>query len=273
MKQILLIITFLTILGCNQIDKKNLEVIEGIQLGTSYKIYKQQLDSLDIPSKSFFTKSIFADIGEVKFNQLDARYSDVFNLTEFRDNYTDHYSIICPVVLIGTDNVYRIDVLIGHTGPSTLINNGRLYNLTNEYKKSAFNQNISESLLFEIEKMLTSKYGKPISKGVESKYNKFYIFEGQEKKEFIGDNKRKGKVTEWETEYLIIKLFEGLPSSDAIYSNSGYHDIIQPRGKENEIVTDIDPYKGQSSCITYVYIQYELKLETINKLSLNDKKL
>ncbi len=260
------------IFGCNRIDRKNLEIIEGIQLGTTYKMYKKQLDSLGIQTKSFYTKSIFTDIDEIEYNQIGAHISDIFNLSDFRNSHTNHYAILYPTTLTGTDNVIGLNVIIGHTGSSLLLKDG-LYDLTKEYGKSAFNQNISTSLLEQIKNMLSSKYGEPKLEGYESKYNNFYAIQGKEIKEFIGDENRKGKRTEWETENLKIELFEGLSSVDAKYSQNGYEMVIQPGGKENDLVTGFDWEKGERPCVTYVYIKYDLKSETIKTLGLNDKKL
>lgn len=260
------------IFGCNRIDKKDLEVIEGIQLGTSYKIYKKQLDSLGIKTKSFYTKSMFSDINEIEHNQIQANTSDIFNLSDFRNSQTNHYSILYPVTLTGTDNVIGLNVIIGHTGSSLLISNG-VYDLTKEYSKNAFNQNISTGLLDQIKNMLTSKYGKPTLDSYKSMYNDFYAVQGKEIKEFIGNENRKGSVTKWETEYFEIELFEGLSSVDAKYSKDGYRMVIQPSGKENNLVTDFDWDKGERPCVTYVYIKYDLKSEVIKKLNLNDKKI
>lgn len=272
LKTIFLLIVAVSVLGCNRIDKKNLEVIEGIQLGTTYKMYQKQIDSLGIQTMSFYTKSMFTDIDEIEYNQIRANISDIFNLSEFRNSHTNHYAILYPTTLTGTDNVIGLNVILGHTGNSLLLSNG-LYDLTKEYGKSAFNQNISTTLLDQIKSMLTSKYGEPTLEGFESEYNDFYAIQGKEIKEYIGDENRKGKVTEWETDNLEIELFEGLASVDAKYSQNGYEMVIQPSGKENDLVTGFDWEKGERPCVTYVYIKYDLKSEAIKKLGLNDKKL
>jgi hypothetical protein len=93
--------------------------------------------------------------------------------------------------------------------------------------------------------MLSSKYGEPTLEGYESKYNDFYVIQGEEIKRYIGDENRKGKVTIWETDNLEIELFEGLASVDALYSKYGYEMVIQLSGKENDLVTGFDWEKGK----------------------------
>lgn len=272
LKTIYLFIITISVLSCNRIEKKNLEVIEGIQLGTTYKMYLKQIDSLGIQTKSFYTKSMFTNIDEIENNQIRVNISDIFNLSDFRNSQTNHYAILNPTTLAGTDNTIELNVILGHTGSSVLISD-RLYDLTKEYGKSAFNQNISISFLDQIKNMLTSKYGEPSLEGYKSEYNGFYAVKGKGFKEYIGDKNRKGKVTEWETDNLKIELFEGLQSVNAKYSKNGYTMVIQPSGKENNVVTDFDWGKGERPCVTYVFIKYSLKSETIKKLGLNDKKL
>lgn len=266
-RTIFLLIVAISVLGCNRIDKKNLEVIEGIQLGTTYKVYQKQIDSLGISAMSFYTKSFFFGGQGLENNQIRAHISDVVNLSDYRNSNIgiNHYGILYPITLAGTDNVIGLNAILGHTG--------MVLGTPEHDKKKSFNQNVASSYIDEIKRMLKSKYGEPTLEEYESKYNDFYALEGNGINEYIGDENRKGKVTKWETEYLKIELFEGLPSVDSKFSDRNYRMVIQPSGKENEIVTDFNWDDGERPCVTYAYIKYELKSEAIKKLGLNDKKL
>jgi len=262
------------IFGCDNIDKKKLEVIEGVQLGTTYKVYENQLNSLGIQTKLFYSKSSIENIDQLEYNQIRMYVSDIFNLSDYRANDTKHYTILYPTTASGTDNVIGLSAIVGHTGfPYTI--NPDVFSVLKKSGIDLFNQNVSSLFLDEIKKMLNSKYGKPSLDGYESENNNFYVVEGRDVKNFIGNKKRKGRVTAWETEYLKIKLFEGLPSVDAVYKKDGYTMVSQPEGKEEEaLVTNFYNYnKGQRPCYTYVYIKYELKPNVIKKLKLNIKKI
>lgn len=271
-KILILFVIAIMFIGCNGIDKKKLEVIDGIQLGTSQNIYQKQLDSIGIEIKSFYTKSLFTDLNDIQNHQINVYISDIFDLSDFRTSQVNHYAILHPISYTGTDNVIGLNVIIGHTGNSILINN-EIYDLTKENGKSAFNQNIPINMLNRVKKMLISKYGEPKWEGSESEYNDFLVVQGKEINEFTGDQNRKGKITKWETENIKIELFEGLPSVDAIYTPEGYEMIVQPPGKENNIIKDFDVSKGESPCVTYVFIKYKLKKETAEELGLVNTKL
>ena len=266
LKTIFLLIVAISVLGCNGIDKKNLEVIEGIQLGTTNKVYQKQIDSLGINEMSFYTKSIFLGGQSLENNRIRGYISDIVNLSDYGNSSigVNHYGILCPINLIATDNVIGLSAILGHT--ATVLG-------VPEYEIKSFNQNVASSYIDEIKRMLKSKYGEPTLDGYESKYNDFYVLEGNGINEYRGDESRKGKVTKWETEYLKIELFEGLPSINAKYSDRNYSIVIQPTGKENDIVTDFNQDYGESPCVTYAYIKYKLKFEAIEKLGLDNKKL
>lgn len=269
---ILLIFTIPLFFSCNKIDKKELEVIEGIRLGTTFQDYQSQLDSLNIEMESFYTQSIFFEAERLQSDEIREYVSDIFNLSQYGDSETKHYAILVPATLTGTDNVIGLNVIIGHTRNALLFQNDS-YDITSGNGISSFNQNISGSLLKKIKEMFISKYGNPVLKGSGSKYNEFYVIEGKDFKKYKGDNNWNGKITEWETDHLQIKLFEGLPSVDAKYSRNGYEIVVQPSGKEDEIISEFNSKNGEEQCFTYAYIKYDLKTPTVQKLHLNEKQL
>lgn len=271
MKKILILLMTTVFVSCNSIDKKDITVIENIQLGTSYKTFQKQLDSLGIKPKTFFTKTFFSEFNEINENKITLNTSEIFNLIPYRKG-TDIYSLIYPIKLTGTDNITGLNIIIGHTFGTNLITDNRMYNLEKEFQTKSFNQNIPEDLVNDIKKLLISKYGNPTLDDYKSEYNDFYVIQGKEIKSYVGDSKVQCKVTKWETENLNIALYTGIPSSDAKFTKDGFSYVIQPSGREHEIA-EIDTSTGEKQCKSYVYLKYELKSETIKKLKLNEKKL
>lgn len=260
----ILLLPIIFLLGCSTIDKKELEVIEGIQLGITSQSYKKQLESLDIESIPFYTKSDFNSINEMEENQIKVPISDVINISEFRNSKTglNHCAIVYPILLTGTDNVVGLNAVIGHTENP---------NGTPEYdKQQSFNQNVAIDYVHELKRMLESKYGQPTMDDVESKYNTFSVIEGKEVNEYYGDDFLKGKITYWETEYLEIELFQGL-ESPVIYKDYRYITL----SKTTLLIMRHDPDINypRNSCIRYPRISYKLKSSAIEKLKLNEKKI
>ena len=265
------IMIILIVVSCNNVDKKDITVIENIQLGTNYTNFQRQLDSLGIKSKTFFSKTFFYEISEINNNKITFHTSEIFNLEPYKKE-TNIYSLIYPIKMTGTDNIIGLSVIIGHTYDTKLFTNGELYNLAKEYKTQSFNQNIPEDLVKEIKLLLVSKYGSPILDDYKSENNSFFVLEGSEFKSYVGDAKIQCKLTTWETENLNIELYSGIPSSSATFTKDGFTYVIQPLGKENDVAL-VDFSKGEKQCKSYVYINYQLKSETIKRLKLNEKKL
>lgn len=267
---LLLLSFFLT--SCNSVDKKNIQIIEGIQLGTNFNQYERQIDSIGIESKQFFTKLFIDRVNEIASNSINVHVSDMFNLSNFRYN-TNHYAILYPTTRSGTDNVIGLTAILGHTTNSMMLTSSGFINLTKEYNIENFNQNISTDLVVEIKKMISSKYGQPSLDRVKSEYNTFYVLERNTIKEYSGDGEIKGAKTTWENDFLEIELFEGVPSYTAVINKNGYQ-VSEPFfNSQMPKILIPDLSKGEKQCVSYAYIKYELKPEIIEKLKLNDKKL
>ena len=269
MKKKLFLITLICIIGCDRIDETKLEVIEGIKLGCSRSDYKRQLDSLNLKHMSFFSQTWYYSFDEIE-KAKSTPISDIFNLNEFKNGPINHYAILVPSVLSSTDNFASLVAVMGHTDNAMLVNNG-FFNLTTEYGKSAFNQNLTVDLVSKIKEILITQYGEPTDNSLESNYFDIYILEGEEMNVYGGIENRTGKMTIWETEYMEIKLFEGLPSVDSKYFEKKYQMVIQPTYEANNPINHFE--NGESPCVSFVYIKYELKDEIIKKLKLNEKKI
>jgi hypothetical protein len=266
-KIIFLLIITTSILCCNKIDKKNLEVVEGIQLGTTYSDYIRQIDSLEINIMSFYTEWVLLSQQDLESNQISTYVTDIFNFSDYRNSNLDinHYGILYPTTIQGTKNVFALNVILGHTG--------MVFGNSKYDKKKCFNQNVAGSYIDKIREMLTSKYGTPVFQKFEPSFFVFYVLEGSDINVYKVDESRKGKVTIWENEYLQVTLFEGLPSIDAKFTNNKTYQMVVPVSGEYEIITEFNWDEGERPCVTYAYIQYELKSEVIDKLGLNDKKI
>ena len=90
---------------------------------------------------------------------------------------------------------------------------------------------------------------------------------------FRGDEKLKGAITMWENEYLEVTLFEGLPSCTAVLGKYGYIASAPFASSAPLEILIPDIKNGEKPCVSFAYINYQLKEEVIEKLKLNDKKL
>lgn len=269
MKIKLFFIALICLYGCDSIDNAKLEIIEGIKLGCSRSDYKRQIDSLNLKHMSFFSKTWYYNFDEIEKGRTTP-ISDIFNLSEFKNGPINHYAILVPENQPSTDNITGLVAVIGHTDNAMLVNNG-FFNLTTEYGKNAFNQNISVELVSKIKEMLMTKYGKPTYNSMQSDFFDIYILEGDEINVYGGIENRTGKMTIWETEYMEIKLFEGLPSVDSKYYEKKYQMVIQHAYESNNPIKHFE--NGEYPCVTFVYIKYQLKDELVEKLKLNQKKI
>lgn len=271
-KKTLLVILTIILTSCNSFDKKNIEIIEGIQLGTTFSQYKKQCDSIGIQRKQFFTKLFINNEDDIEKNILNVPVSDIFDLSNFK-KYNNHYAILYPTTMTGTDNVVGMSAIIGHTANSAMLTSSGMRDLTKEYDIKNFNQNISSALRDEIKKMLISKYGQPITDKYKSEYNSFFVLINGEIEEFKGVNEIQGELTTWENEYIKIDMFEGVPSFTAVINDNGYQ-LSEPLFSSQEhkiLIPNIS--KNEKNCVTYVYITYSLKNDIIEKLKLNEKKI
>jgi hypothetical protein len=270
-KRTLFIAIFSSIIlhSCNEIDKKELTVIEDIVLGSDYKFFTNQLDSLNIKNMIFYSESYFSGYEEIPNYQFKAYLTELFDLAKFGNQDLHHLGLFYPITLEGNNNVIGLNVIIGHTEPAFIIN--KTYGITNlsqEYNIFRFSQTITYSMLFEIKLMLISKYGQPKYENSNASDFISYYIKGKQIEEFTGDEKTTGTLCKWETEHLVIELFEGLPSRNVKFTPDGYIVV-----KDRKMLLPEDLKEGESFCQSYVCITYKIKSETLEKLKLDVSKL
>ncbi len=257
MKKIsILILTLILINGCTNNNIKKYDVIENIKLGTTNREYQKQLDSLEIKRIPFFSKQILKNLNELRNFQYSAYVTEIFRF-EGESSKQRHYGILNPVFLEGTNRIIGLDVIIGHIEDAVFFEDNKITNLTLEYGKSFFNQNISNVVLNKIRDMYTTKYGKPLS-NLKYEQNNYYIIEGKEMKEFVDNKNKKAQKLKWETEFLTIELFEGFPSTTSVFNNGRYFTKTQSNKSNSENYLE--------TCVSYTCIKYRLKYNEIVKL-------
>lgn len=266
----LFVITVILLSSCSNIDKKEITIVDDIVLGLRKKDMFTQIDSLGLIKNTYLTKSFFSNIDEIEDNMITTYETHVFDLSKYQLE-TSHIGLFYPITAsTSNDNIIGVNILFGHTNSPTLISPDGLFNLEKESGKKSFFQDIPFDLLQEIRYELKSKYGEPIVKSKKAKENEFYVIEKSLIKEFIGGESEieTGAITEWKTKYLDIKLFEGLYSNRSTFTNKGYSYSFNTDGKiKVRLLGD-----NESPCVSYVYLQYKLNKETVEKLKLNEAK-
>ena len=130
-------------------------------------------------------------------------------------------------------------------------------------------QVLSTSLVDDVKSMLISKYGQP-KDTLDYDFNSFFILEGNQVNSYKGTDKIKGKVYSWETEFLDIKIFEGILNVGTTYvsETKSYLKPIFPHDLSIQTPkTALSP--GETHCFSYPYIQYKLNENAIKLLKLD----
>jgi hypothetical protein len=243
-------------LSCQkEIPKEKLTTIDNIVLGTSIdKLYKQ-MDSLSIPHKIFLTTMLKSD----HHNEfIDMRYTNMFNLSQYKSWSDDNIGLLYPMTLQGTKNVIGMIVILGHST--------RPLFAENENSGKAFIQDINAKLIEDIKNLYISKYGQP-SDTFSLSSHRVYFIKGDQIIE-TGDPKREGLDFTWETEYYSITFFTGLPSYESRYNTTKrtYDYEIQ---FSNFYVVKPDVNNNEVQSFSYCYIEYKLNDKAIKELNLN----
>jgi hypothetical protein len=262
---------FLLLFSCDNIPKKEITIIDDIVLGQNIPSLYKQMDSLSIPHKGFLKDISINNYNAIldKNSYTHLYYSDIFNFSDERSIYNEHFGLLWPIALTGTDNNVSLIVLLGHTREPIL--EGEAKNYANSISEKYFKQDVNKNVIEKIEELYISKYGKPTYEW-ESELNSIYVIEKDGINQYLND-KRIGKEIIWKTKYIDIKLFKGLDSYDCSYNTirHNYSHIIWRIGeskpvKDNLGSNDIPSY-------SYAYIKYELNEEAIKKLNLKKIKI
>jgi len=278
MKKLLLLFNLL--IGLNscetKISKDKITIIDKLVLGTTRQELSKQVDSLNIAKESFYTKIFFYQSKEVldNKNSITYYYTSTFDLPKYRNPPFKHVGLFQALFEPGTNNVVELIIHLGHTAKPYFLGEASSY-FFDKLDKNTFSQNVNINLLDDIEKLLSSKYGK--SKEVtRNSSNGFYVMKG---KEIFVDHEYSSRIGfkhVWETEYLTITFFTGITSAQSIYNKKHrkYIDsetISFSSGNQEEKVQYANPYVDEVTCNTYPYISYKLKPNAIKALKLDEK--
>jgi len=265
--KLFLILAFVIIFFNSCEKKREIKVIENIELGIPTDAFFKQMDSLNLHSEVFFSKPFFISEDDLNNYIIKFYVTDIFDFKESSANGSQNLGIIYPEKYQGSDYVIGLYILMGHTDRANLISDAGFSNLTNYYGIRAFVQDIDIFLLEQIEIMLTEKYGTPIEKDYKSIFNPVLVIDKNEIKIYSGTEINMATITEWENEYVRVILNKGLESYN-IFTPAGYTYTIY-----GEEIPSIDYTKGERPMRSYVYIKYEIKPDIIEKMGYNKTKL
>lgn len=260
-KAFFLISISLFIFSCNSIKKEDISVIENLTLGTSTDSLYKQMKAKSIPVDKFTTSYLIVSLNqfEDESNYLNFPYTNLFN--SFANQSQEHFGLLHPITLSGTNNVIGIVVLLGHTKEPVLLGNTSQYKYLNTSK--FIKQSVNKKLIEQITDMYTSKYGVPKNE-YSSEYHDVYKITDGKIKEFSSDN-IEGKTIVWETEYLEITFFTGFKN----YFEGCYYKPIDKFYLDINFTNVPVDYNNRMDCYAYSFIQYKLKENAIKQLKLN----
>lgn len=252
MRKIVAVLIFLLLYSCNKIDKNDLRVVGGVQLGLKPDEYIKQCDSLGLKSTSFYTKGFFTNANEVSNSKIRTYYTDIFDFPEYVNSKSNihHYALLIPQKDADFNNITSICLLLGHTNTAVGLNrNAELFDLTKATYCSAFNQDITTGVLDKIEAMLVKRYGEPYSDSV--KENKFYKLEGSGSYPKVhSEGFAKKKI--WMTDNFKVTYFKGFENKNASYNKLEKNYSTDYEGK----VINLNPVEFYTN--QFAYIRYEL---------------
>jgi hypothetical protein len=254
------------LISCNDeqksISKENLTITEDIVLGSDIDSMYKALKEKKILPGFFYTKMSFSDYSETNNYSLGIYYTDIFNLSEYRNSLINlnHYGFLYPIELTGTNKLLGMNILLVSTQE-------QLFTSPVKLSSPSVIQEVNELLLDEIENLFSKKYGKPVNRTTSSFYPVYHI-EGNQIKEY-GSAGAEAEIVSWETDYLTIDFFKGIKSYETEY------DPITPQyqfwwtvGGEPK---PVKPKFGNKFSHSMPYISYMLKDTTVKILKLEKK--
>jgi hypothetical protein len=283
---LLLIVVVFT--ACDNVDKKDITVINGIVLGQKLdSAFYNQLPELGIENKLFCTTSFSLNEQENNNNTCYMSITKVFDLDEYAQAIPkEHfYGVLHFLYQTGTNNLVGLAVILGtnyenskyqiHDNPTDLKS---FFSSPIKIKTAEgypyIDQIVKPDVLDAIETMLKNKYGKPAS-DTQSTHNIYFVLKNTRVN--IDDSLDAGlfrsKVLTWETKNLEIKFVRGFNLMNFSVFDTKKESYGGDIVKDSTGVISADLKSWQVPCFSYPYILYQLKNETIKKLKLDKPNL
>ena len=255
-----LLVISITCLSCNKIKKDDISVIENLTLGTSIDSLYEEMKIKSIEIDKYTTSLIFTDRSQIldDNNYINFYNTDIFN--SFANQNDEHFGLLYPNTLSGTNNTIGMIVLLGHTKKPLYLSGAKGYEYMNNSK--CVLQTINEKLIEDIKEMYSSKYGVP-KMDYSSTYNPVYIIKNGKIEQNLS-NEIDAKRIIWETEYLEITFFTGLKN----YFDGYYYKPNEKFYLDIEIAGETIDNSNKMDCYAYPFIKYELNEKAIERLKL-----
>jgi len=267
MKVLKLFIIALCLTSCNQIEKSDLTIIDGVQLGVGKVDFYNQLDSIGLKIEKMYTSIYFDKSENLQDNTINLYKTEVFDQPGIFDKAVSntHHGFYYSISSARGTYIIGTYILLGRCVETIYVKNNQLYNISTYSKIKGVSQDIRVDLIDKIQNVLTLKYGQPaeISK---STLSLLYKIEKNNVQVYKSDTSSLGETVLWKTKYLNIYLFKGFKSFDTAWSvtDNTYNTMLGFSKSARKLNSD------EISCYSLPYIYYELNKETIEKLKLND---
>lgn len=260
-----LVCTFLVFASCSQ--KKELTVIEGLNLGVQDSIFQKQLSKLNLENSNFLTTSYVLKQDDYLQNVGERRYyTSMFNNPKYKNSQVEHLGILYPKESIGSSIVTELIVLLGHTEDVIVnTNNGEEnYTKTKYLFPKAFEQVVRKEILDDIEKLLTQKYGTYKKIKIDDQNFPEYLLQGKQVVEKNNLFYPEQEALIWETDNIEITFYRG-----------GKADLYMINTVNNNYLRTLTTEVGSNTETVFVqpYISYKLNDKAKKSLNLDNSKI
>lgn len=264
---LLLTITGSILISCSEeekpFDKNQIKIIEDIVLGGDADTLFYDLRERGMKSGTFYTKGSLQSYDDANRCRIDFLYTDMFNFSKYRNSNIDlnHYGLLYPITLMGTNNTIGMNVLLVSTHQQHVFSPIKL-------GKPSIIQDVNGSLLNEIENLYTQKYGEPRSKSNVIFYP-IYNLEGSDIKEYSYAGGDEGELVVWENDYMVVQFYKGYKSYQSSFDyKTPQYTYTWTYGGDPKVV-EVEP--GYEQTYSNAYIKYELKDTTVQILGLKNE--
>jgi len=252
------------LIGCNQINKEDLVVVDNLHLGQPIEKFYIECDSLGNKECIYLSKSMLTDEDiNLRKIAIKANYTERFNIGRYKGANKTHTGVFYINTLEGTDNVIKLTILLGNKGKP--YDPGEIIHPDDKDIIYFLDQNVNIKMLEDIKDIIITKYGKPKDTLLTNQIA-FYVFEKNEINKYKQTANDIGVMYIWETNALKIKFFTGIKNNKCIYNveDEIYWQMFEPQNNLNE---------NEIECTSFPYITYEIKPKLYEKLHLNNVKI